>query len=714
MRTLLPVLLLIGLCATSLSADVPATMSFQGRLTDATGNPVADGTYSVAFDMYSSATGGASTWTEVRSITTADGLFSTLLGSTTPIPDSALSDTAAFLEITVESDPPLSPRTRLGSSAYSFSSRSVQGAGPIQLHYEDVSSGDETYGRIALESPTTGASKRNYRHQIFVSAASGDSSHLEVLVSADSTVKHESQHGPISVTKSIDKATPLLRKSMVFNVGSSGDSTHWERMISADSGVIESTTTETSSGLATGKRQHKPITISKSSAVSRLSDVLSCEFLMHPDSGLIETTKTESASGLATGKRQHKPFTITKSSAVTNFTDSVDWDCALDVDTGYSETAAMNKADLIAVIHKEVNQTREHVLLSRQVGVPGAVDSTSLGLTTDNLGASMMMNAFHPTLGTNGVETAAHNGRSTVRPYDLYAPGDSSATEMSCDDSEATVGTVFDHGSHLSQAGMTSKQGAAAGALRTIASAQTYGLDMSTDTVEGKLHLLRTTATDSSGIEFHVSDTGESIVMSTTSSGAKWDNIVLKRGTVGSAVTISHVGASSSDGIHITSDAAAGGQIGINTDSPTAALHIAGSGCYTGTFGACSDRRFKRHIAALDTPLETVKRLRGVRYEWRADEFPQQHFPDGEQIGLIAQEVEALVPSVVLTGSDGYKSVDYAKLVPLLIEAIKAQQKQIEALSGQLSSMAEVQSELAEIRAALSEAGDADATYADQ
>ena len=49
-------------------------------------------------------------------------------------------------------------------------------------------------------------------------------------------------------------------------------------------------------------------------------------------------------------------------------------------------------------------------------------------------------------------------------------------------------------------------------------------------------------------------------------------------------------------------------------------------------------------------------------------------------MGLIAQEVESIVPEVVSTNEDGYKSVDYAKLVPLLIESIKAQQKEIEEL----------------------------------
>ena len=60
-------------------------------------------------------------------------------------------------------------------------------------------------------------------------------------------------------------------------------------------------------------------------------------------------------------------------------------------------------------------------------------------------------------------------------------------------------------------------------------------------------------------------------------------------------------------------------------------------------------------------------------------EFSQKHFMPGRQIGLIAQNVEKVIPEVV-SEMDGYKGVDYAKLVPLLIEGIKEQQKQIDEL----------------------------------
>ena len=62
-------------------------------------------------------------------------------------------------------------------------------------------------------------------------------------------------------------------------------------------------------------------------------------------------------------------------------------------------------------------------------------------------------------------------------------------------------------------------------------------------------------------------------------------------------------------------------------------------------------------------------------------------FAPGRQIGLIAQEVEKVVPEIVRTGEDGFKAVSYEKLVPMLIEAVKAQQVQIEALQAQLDAL---------------------------
>ncbi|WP_420387243.1 tail fiber domain-containing protein [Roseivirga sp.] len=90
-----------------------------------------------------------------------------------------------------------------------------------------------------------------------------------------------------------------------------------------------------------------------------------------------------------------------------------------------------------------------------------------------------------------------------------------------------------------------------------------------------------------------------------------------------------------------------------------------------------SDRRFKKNINQLESSLDKLLSLRGVSYEWRIDEFPDRRFNPGNNLGLIAQEVQAIFPELVSTNREGFLSVSYSGFAPVLIEAIKEQQQQI-------------------------------------
>jgi hypothetical protein len=90
-----------------------------------------------------------------------------------------------------------------------------------------------------------------------------------------------------------------------------------------------------------------------------------------------------------------------------------------------------------------------------------------------------------------------------------------------------------------------------------------------------------------------------------------------------------------------------------------------------------SDERFKKNIQPLQQSLDKVIKLTGVSYDWKTEEYSGMGFTTGRQIGLIAQEVEAVFPELVLTDDNSYKAVAYDKLVPVLIEAVKEQQESI-------------------------------------
>jgi hypothetical protein len=86
-----------------------------------------------------------------------------------------------------------------------------------------------------------------------------------------------------------------------------------------------------------------------------------------------------------------------------------------------------------------------------------------------------------------------------------------------------------------------------------------------------------------------------------------------------------------------------------------------------------SDEQLKNNIEVIPSALEKINKIRGVKFEWK----PESNF-EGKDVGVIAQEIEKVLPEVVATRLDGYKAVRYEKLVPLLIEGIKELYKLVE------------------------------------
>jgi len=131
------------------------------------------------------------------------------------------------------------------------------------------------------------------------------------------------------------------------------------------------------------------------------------------------------------------------------------------------------------------------------------------------------------------------------------------------------------------------------------------------------------------------------------------------------------------------------GRVGINTTSPTTEFYVVGDICYTGSIGTCSDLRYKRDVSTLSGAMKKVGQLRGVSFKWRQEDYPEQCFTDEPQIGFIAQELVDVLPEVVSEDDNGYLNVDYSKLTPLLVEAIKEQQKQIDKQQNLIDELSE-------------------------
>jgi hypothetical protein len=143
------------------------------------------------------------------------------------------------------------------------------------------------------------------------------------------------------------------------------------------------------------------------------------------------------------------------------------------------------------------------------------------------------------------------------------------------------------------------------------------------------------------------------------------------------------------EAMRITSD----GNVGIGNISPSFKLDISGSGRFTSNVQisgslsvvgdvvaySTSDERLKENIQPIQNALNKVESISGNTYNWK-DGFNEIHPYTGHDVGVIAQELEKVLPEGVIERDNGYKAVNYEKIVPLLIQAIKELNEKIKQL----------------------------------
>ena len=137
------------------------------------------------------------------------------------------------------------------------------------------------------------------------------------------------------------------------------------------------------------------------------------------------------------------------------------------------------------------------------------------------------------------------------------------------------------------------------------------------------------------------------------------------------------------------------GDTGQNGPAPTGDTGAQGS---QGATGFPSDRRLKDNIKTLENVLQKTKQVQGVRFEWDSEHDKIKNDKQikflmafsGESIGFIAQDLEKVIPEVVFTDDDGYKSVEYGQLVSLGIGSIQEQQRTIDSIYERINKLKEI------------------------
>jgi hypothetical protein len=140
------------------------------------------------------------------------------------------------------------------------------------------------------------------------------------------------------------------------------------------------------------------------------------------------------------------------------------------------------------------------------------------------------------------------------------------------------------------------------------------------------------------------------------------------------------------------------GNIGIGTMQPSYKLDVVGTFRATGNSliggtldvtGAItstgdiiayysSDINLKTNLATIKNPINKLEKINGYSFDWV--ENKDVHNNEGKDYGIIAQEIEEILPELVITRDNGYKAVKYEKIIPLLIEAIKELNEEIKIL----------------------------------
>jgi hypothetical protein len=125
MKTTTVILVILVIASLAMAQGVPDRMNYQGVLTDGSGTAVPDGSYELQFSIYDTGVAGTALWTETNSVTVSGGIFSLIIGTTTPI--DLPFDGRYWLGISVDGGKELSPRRELTTTPFAFNAKHVKG-----------------------------------------------------------------------------------------------------------------------------------------------------------------------------------------------------------------------------------------------------------------------------------------------------------------------------------------------------------------------------------------------------------------------------------------------------------------------------------------------------------------------------------------------------------------------------------------------------------
>jgi hypothetical protein len=651
----LAVISLVGLTAW---AGVPQLINFQGQLKNNSGSPLINDTLAVEFKIYDAVSAGNVKWSEIDTvITDANGLFTILLGKKNPVPDSAFNDSLRWLGIKVGSDAEISPRSQIGTAGYVYRVNSVDGAsGGTITSKVSIGLGHTNTGIDAFVTGNTNTVSGDYST---VSGgrgntASGDSSTI------GGGTRNMANNLAATVSGGIGNTAGFLASVAggFLNVASAAHSTV--------GGGREDTANGFASAVPGGWGN-------KALGDFSFAAGLRAKALHHGSFVWGDNTAVDFAS------TSNNQFLIRAAGGVGIGTNSpanqLDVEGAVAIGAAYSGIATAPTNGLIVQgnvgIGTPTPASKLHVqngnTATSFVGTLGSVSEAasnssetkygSYGVGSGTQGSKIGVAGLAKGSGTMGVGVSGEAFVASAVNWGLFGQAAGSGSENYGVYATATGGTTNWAGYFAGNVHMSGQVG------------------IGTPSPSARLHVKGANFPNSFGF-FDTDASSQDAGLRFQEAGVVKSHLYHQASTN----TLNLYGEGFS-GISVTSI----GRVGIGTTATVALLHVNGTaGNNTGVWSNLSDLRLKKDIEPIEGALEGVKQLKGVTFRWK-DTKKDAEF--GRVRGLIAQDVEKVIPEWIKTDPDGYKRLEPIGIDALLIEAIKDQQKQIEELKAEIAKL---------------------------